>query len=62
MELVQNVASAMSNIHMYADPDADAEDDDRNLKIAISHCRYVLGSTYEAMNWSLSTVHQGLNS
>ncbi|KAM1038991.1 hypothetical protein ACFX13_034328 [Malus domestica] len=61
MELVQNVASAMSNIHMYVDPDADAdagEDDDRNLKIAISHCGYVLGSTYEAMNWSLSTIHQ----
>lgn len=59
MELVQNVASAMSNIHMYADA---GEDDDRNLKIAISHCGYVLGSTYEAMNWSLSTIHQGLNS
>lgn len=57
MELVQNVASAIPRIRMYADAQDDHDDHDRNLNIAISHCADVLGSTYEALNWSLSAIH-----
>ncbi|ONI04864.1 hypothetical protein PRUPE_6G344600 [Prunus persica] len=57
MELVQNVASVIPRIRVYADAQDDHDDHDRNLNIAISHCADVLGSTYEALNWSLSAIH-----
>lgn len=48
IEVVQNVSSTMSTLHV---------DHDQNSINAISYCSDLLGSTAHALNWSLSTIH-----
>ncbi|KAM2647915.1 hypothetical protein TB1_001099 [Malus domestica] len=50
MEAVQNVASAMSHMHV-------GEDAKNSTNMIISYCEGLLGETAEVLNWSLSTIH-----
>lgn len=48
IEVVQNVSSTMSTMHV---------DHDQNFINAILYCSDLLDSTAHALNWSLSTSH-----
>ncbi|KAM1336764.1 hypothetical protein ACFX13_041801 [Malus domestica] len=50
MDVVLNVASTMSHMHV-------EKHDGQNAKIAIPYCADLLGSTAQVLNWSLSTIH-----
>lgn len=51
MDVVLNVASTMSHMHV------EKHDDGRNANNAIPYCADLLGSTAQVLNWSLSTIH-----
>lgn len=49
MEAVQNVALAMSNMHI-------GEDAKNSTDVVISYCEDLLVETAGVLNWSLSTI------